>query len=182
MMTRKIIDEIGFSRTITRLAHEIIERNKGAGNIAVIGIRTRGEYLAKRLADMISSIEKKEIKIGLLDITLYRDDLKEIQNQPLLRGTEISFDVNKKDIILVDDVLFTGRTVRAALDELTDLGRPASIQLAVLIDRGHRELPIRADFVGKNLPTSLDEEVKVLMKEIDSEDSVVLKSLKEGEN
>lgn len=181
-MTRKIIDEIGFSRTITRLAHEIIERNKGAGNIAVIGIRTRGEYLAKRLADMISSIEKKEIKIGLLDITLYRDDLKEIQNQPLLRGTEISFDVNKKDIILVDDVLFTGRTVRAALDELTDLGRPASIQLAVLIDRGHRELPIRADFVGKNLPTSLDEEVKVLMKEIDSEDSVVLKSLKEGEN
>ncbi|MBI5020183.1 MAG: bifunctional pyr operon transcriptional regulator/uracil phosphoribosyltransferase PyrR [Ignavibacteriales bacterium] len=181
-MMHKIIDETGFGRTLTRLAHEIIERNKGAGNIAVIGIRTRGEYLAKRLADMISSIEKKEIKIGLLDITLYRDDLKEIQNQPLLKGTEISFDVNKKDIILIDDVLFTGRTVRAALDELTDLGRPASIQLAVLIDRGHRELPIRADFVGKNLPTSLDEEVKVLMKEIDSEDSVVLKYLEKGEN
>ncbi|MBA4313369.1 MAG: bifunctional pyr operon transcriptional regulator/uracil phosphoribosyltransferase PyrR [Chlorobiaceae bacterium] len=181
-MTRKIIDEIGFGRTLTRLAHEILERNKGAGNIAIIGIRTRGEYLAKRIADIIFSIEKKEIKIGLLDITLYRDDLKEIQYQPLLKGTEIDFDLNKKDIILIDDVLFTGRTVRAALDELTDLGRPASIQLAVLIDRGHRELPIRADFVGKNLPTSLDEEVKVLMKEIDPEDSVVLKSLKEGGN
>jgi pyrimidine operon attenuation protein / uracil phosphoribosyltransferase len=177
---KKIIDEIGFSRILIRLAHEIIERNKGAGNIALVGIRTRGEFMARRLADLIYSIEQKEIKIGILDITLYRDDLNEIHYQPLLKGTEINYDINKKDLILIDDVLFTGRTVRAALDELVDLGRPASIQLAVLIDRGHRELPIKADFVGKNLPTSLDEEVKVAMKEIDSEDSVYLKSLGKG--
>ncbi|MBI5476943.1 MAG: bifunctional pyr operon transcriptional regulator/uracil phosphoribosyltransferase PyrR [Ignavibacteriales bacterium] len=177
---KKVIDETGFNRTLTRLAHEILEKNKGAENLALIGIRTRGEFLAKRLREVIWTIENLELKIGILDITLYRDDLKEIHYQPLLKGTEIDFDINKKDVILIDDVLFTGRTVRAALDELVDLGRPSSIQLAVLIDRGHRELPIRADFVGKNLPTSLNEEVKVAMKEIDSEDSVYLKTLNIG--
>lgn len=179
---RKIIDEVGLGRTLTRLAHEIIERNRGAGNIAIIGIKTRGEYLARRIARIIMSIEKKEINLGFLDITLYRDDLKEIDYQPLLKGTQIDFDIAKKDIILVDDVLYTGRTVRAALDELSDMGRPSTIQLAVLIDRGHRELPLRADFVGKNLPTSPNEEVKVMMAEIDGEDSVYIKTIKEGEN
>jgi len=170
----KIIDDKGFERTLVRLAHEILERNKGADTLALVGIRTRGEFLSKRLAKIIQEIENTKIQIGYLDITLYRDDLREKFNQPILKGTEITFDVSGKDIILIDDVLFTGRTVRAALDELVDLGRPASIQLAVLIDRGHRELPIKADFVGKNLPTSRDEIVKVMMKEIDGEDSVLL--------
>ncbi len=170
----KIIDEKGFVRTLYRLAHEILERNKGADNLALVGIKTRGEFLSKRLAIIIQEIEHTEMRIGYLDITLYRDDLREKFNQPVLKGTEIAFDVTGKDIILIDDVLFTGRTVRAALDELVDLGRPASIQLAVLIDRGHRELPIKADFVGKNLPTSLDQNVRVMMKEIDGQDSVVV--------
>ena len=170
----RIIDDKGFERTLSRLAHEIVERNKGAETIAVVGIRTRGEYLAKRLARKIQEIEKREPEIGLLDITLYRDDLRGKLSQPVLRGTEIAFDVTGKDIILVDDVLFTGRTVRAALDELVDMGRPASIQLAVMADRGHRELPIKADFVGKNIPTAPGEEVKVLMVEIDGEDAVVI--------
>jgi len=170
----RIIDSKGFNRTLTRLAHEILERNKGADNIALVGIKTRGEYLTRRLAKIIEQIENKPIQVGYLDITLYRDDLRERLEQPVLKGTEINFDVNGKDIILVDDVLFTGRTVRAALDELVDLGRPSSIQLAVLVDRGHRELPIRADFVGKNIPTSKDERVKVMMKEIDDEDGVYI--------
>jgi pyrimidine operon attenuation protein/uracil phosphoribosyltransferase len=170
----QIMDAKGFERTLIRLGHEILECNKGAGNLALVGIRTRGEFLAKRLAKIIQEIENIEMRIGYIDITLYRDDLREKFSQPVLKGTEIAFDVTGKDIILVDDVLFTGRTVRAALDELVDLGRPASIQLAVLIDRGHRELPIKADFVGKNLPTSLDENVQVMMKEIDKDDCVML--------
>lgn len=176
----KVIDEKGFERTVTRLAHEIIERNKGIETIAVVGIRTRGEFLAKRLVEKIKEIEKKEVNYGMLDITLYRDDLRMRLDQPEMKGTDIRFDVTDKNIILVDDVLYTGRTVRAALDELMDHGRPATIQLAVLIDRGHRELPIKADFVGKNIPTSLGEEVRVLMKEIDDEDAVLVVDINES--
>jgi len=174
----KIVDKQDFERTLKRLAHEILERNKGAETIALVGIRTRGEYLAKRLAAIIQGIEQKQLQIGFLDITLYRDDLRGRQDQPVLRGTSIPFDVSGKNIILVDDVLFTGRTVRAALDEIVDLGRPASIQLAVMADRGHRELPIKADFVGKNVPTSLSQEVKVSVSEIDGEDAVLLIEMK----
>lgn len=170
----RIIDEKGFNRTLVRLAHEILEKNKGADTLALVGIRTRGEFMTRRLAKIIQEIEHKELQVGFLDITLYRDDLREKLSQPILKGTEILFDVTGKDVILIDDVLFTGRTIRAALDELIDLGRPSSIQLAVLIDRGHRELPIRADFVGKNVPTSHNEKVKVLMKEIDKEDAVYI--------
>lgn len=170
----KLIDGQGFDRTLTRLAHEILERNKGSETIAIVGIRTRGEFLARRLANKIKDIEHKELQIGFLDITLYRDDLRGKLGQPVLQGTEISFDVTGKNVILIDDVLYTGRTVRAALDELIDLGRPATIQLAVFVDRGHRELPIKADFVGKNIPTSPGEEVRVLMNEIDGEDAVIL--------
>ncbi|MDP2209874.1 MAG: bifunctional pyr operon transcriptional regulator/uracil phosphoribosyltransferase PyrR [Bacteroidota bacterium] len=170
----KLIDELGMHRTLTRLAHEIIEHNKGIESIALVGIKTRGEFIAKRLAERITSIEKKELLIGMLDITLYRDDLRAKLKQPILKGTDIAFDVTDKNIVLVDDVLFTGRTIRAALDQLMDLGRPKTIQLAVLIDRGHRELPIRADFVGKNVPTSDNQEIQVRLKEVDGEDSVLL--------
>lgn len=175
----QVIDEKGFERILTRLAHEILERNRGADTLALVGIRTRGEFLAKRIGNKIREIENKEIQMGFIDITLYRDDLRENLNQPILKGTQILFDVREKDIILIDDVLFTGRTVRAALDEVVDLGRPASIQLAVLVDRGHRELPIKADFVGKNIPTSKVEKVRVFMSEIDGEDGVVI--INEGE-
>ncbi len=169
-----IIDPAGFQRTVARLAHEVIENNRGAETIAVVGIRTRGEFLARRLVDKIAEIEKKKVDLGFLDITLYRDDLRGKLKQPELKGTRIDFNVTGKNIILVDDVLFTGRTIRAALDELMDLGRPATIQLLVLVDRGHRELPIKADFVGKNVPTSEGQEVHVRMKEVDGEDSVVV--------
>ena len=170
----KIIDAQGFERTLTRLAHEILERNKGSETIALVGIKTRGEFLARRLSRKIQEIEHKELQLGFLDITLYRDDLRGKIKQPILRGTNITFDVTGKDIILIDDVLYSGRTVRAALDALADLGRPATIQLAVFADRGHRELPIKADFIGKNIPTSRDQEVRVLMNEIDGEDAVVI--------
>jgi pyrimidine operon attenuation protein/uracil phosphoribosyltransferase len=170
----KVIDDAGFARTVARLAHEILERNKGSETIGLIGIRTRGEHLAKRLAKKISEIEHKDVHLGFLDITLYRDDLRGRLDQPVLKGTDVRFDVTGKDLVLVDDVLYTGRTVRAALDELIDLGRPATIQLAVMVDRGHRELPIKADFVGKNIPTATGEEVRVLMKEVDGEDAVVV--------
>jgi pyrimidine operon attenuation protein/uracil phosphoribosyltransferase len=170
----RIIDAKGFDRIIVRLAHEILEQNKGAETLALVGIRTRGEYLARRLCARIQEIEKRELQIGFLDITLYRDDLRVNLNQPILKGTDISFDITGKDVILIDDVLYTGRTVRAALDEIVDHGRPATIQLAVMVDRGHRELPIKADFVGKNIPTSVGEEVRVLVSEIDGEDGVVV--------
>ena len=176
----RIIDNKGFGRTILRLSHEIIEQNKGVSNLALVGIRTRGEFLAKRIAKIIHEVEKTKPRIGFLDITLYRDDLREKLNRPILKGTDISFDVTGKDIIIVDDVLFTGRTVRAALDELVDLGRAATIQLAVLIDRGHREIPIRADFIGKSIPTSKDEKVMVMMNEIDGEDGVYIIKGKKG--
>ena len=170
----KIIDHAGFERTVARLAHEILEKNKGASNIVIVGIRTRGEFLAKRVAHKIEEVERVKLNIGFLDITMYRDDLLGKLDQPQMKGTDILFDITGKDVILVDDVLFTGRTIRAALDELIDLGRPKSIQLAVLIDRGHRQLPIKADYVGKNVPTSLGESIRVHMKEMDGEDEVLL--------
>ncbi len=170
----KIIDDQGIERTIARLAHEILERNKGAGNIVIVGIRTRGEFVARRVARKIEEVEHVTLPIGSLDITLYRDDLLGKLEQPQLKGTDILFDLNGKDVILIDDVLYTGRTIRAALDELIDLGRPKSIQLAVLIDRGHRQLPIRADYVGKNVPTSSTESIRVHVKEVDGEDAVLL--------
>lgn len=171
----KILDAESLERTLKRLAHEIIERNRGIKTVALIGIKTRGEFLAKRIANIINSIENSSVLLGTLDITLYRDDIRQKKlDQPVLKGTEIDFDVTDKDIVLVDDVLFTGRTVRAAMDELIDLGRPRTIQLAVLIDRGHRELPIRADYVGKNVPTSENEEIKVLLREYDNEDVVLI--------
>lgn len=167
-----IMDEKTLHRCLVRIAHEILERNKGAKNLAIIGIKTRGAYLAERIAKIINSIENVKVPVGLMDINLYRDDVQTKLEQPIIQKTEIMFDVKDKIIILVDDVLFTGRTIRAALDQIIDFGRPKSIQLAVLVDRGHRELPIRADYIGKNIPTSKHELVKVKIKEKDSEDSV----------
>lgn len=170
----KIIDEEGLIRTITRLAHEILEKNKGSRNIVLLGMRTRGEFLAERIKAKVAEIEKFEPSFGVIDVTLYRDDFRTRLKQPEISVTNITFDVNEKDIILIDDVLYTGRTVRAALDAVMDLGRPNTIQLCVLVDRGHRELPIKADFVGKNIPTSINEEVRVRLREIDGEDAVYL--------
>jgi len=171
------MDEMGIKRALTRIAHEIIERNKGIEDVAVVGIRRRGGPLAQRLAARIEEIEGISVPVGILDITLYRDDLTTLASQPLVHRTEVNFDINGLTIVLVDDVLYTGRTVRAALDALIDLGRPKSIQLAVLIDRGHRELPIKADFIGKNVPTSHLEEIAVRVKEIDSKDEVVIQEI-----
>ncbi|MDD5477295.1 MAG: bifunctional pyr operon transcriptional regulator/uracil phosphoribosyltransferase PyrR [Candidatus Omnitrophica bacterium] len=170
----KILDQEGVSRAITRIAHEIIEKNKGTAGLSLIGIRNRGVYIAQRIAECIKKIEGKEIETGALDITLYRDDLALASGQPRVRRTEIDFDINEKNLVLVDDVLYTGRTIRAALDALIDFGRPKSIQLAVLVDRGHRELPIRADFVGKNIPTSNKESVEVRLQETDGSDEVLI--------
>jgi pyrimidine operon attenuation protein/uracil phosphoribosyltransferase len=167
-----VMDAKTIERALIRIAHEIVEKNKGAENMAVIGIKNRGEYLAQRVARLIEKIEKVQIPVGLMDITLYRDDVQTKLEQPLVQKTEILFDVVDKVIILVDDVLFTGRTIRAALDQIIDFGRPRCIQLAVLVDRGHRELPIRADYVGKNIPTAKSEKVAVKIKEVDGEDSV----------
>ena len=169
-----ILDADGIRRALTRIAHEIIEKNKGVDNVALIGIRRRGVPLAERLAKRIAEIEGGTVPIGILDITLYRDDLTTITHQPVIHKTEIPFSVENKTVVLVDDVLFTGRTVRAALDAVIDLGRPEAIQLAVLADRGHRELPIRADYVGKNVPTSKKEIVSVYLTEIDEQDKVVI--------
>lgn len=172
----KILDEQAISRAITRIAHEIIERNKGIDACILVGIKTRGAYLAQRLAEKIEQIEGKPIKKGELDITLYRDDLmmKHDNHEPLVQQVDIQHDVTDKKVILVDDVLYTGRTVRAAMDAVMDLGRPSTIQLAVLVDRGHRELPIRPDFIGKNIPTSSDERVVVSVLETDGKDSVAI--------
>ncbi len=170
----KIMDQENIRRAIMRIAHEIVEKNKGTDNLCLLGIRTRGVVLAERLSECIKAIEGKSIPVGILDITLYRDDLSLVAQQPVVHETLIDFDITDKKAVLVDDVLFTGRTIRAALDALIDLGRPASIQLAVLIDRGHRELPIRADYVGKNIPTSLDENVKVILNESDHKDDEVV--------
>ena len=170
----KILDAEGIDRAMMRIAHEIIEKNKGTDGLCIIGIRNRGVYIAQRIAACIKKIEGVDVLTGALDITLYRDDLALASGQPLVRKTEIDFDINDKTLILVDDVLYTGRTIRAALDALIDFGRPKSIQLAVLIDRGHRELPIRADYVGKNIPTSKKESVEVHLKEADLKDEVLI--------
>lgn len=169
-----VMDNVQLHRTVTRIAHEIVERNKDVEDLILVGIRNRGVPLAERIAKAIQRFEGVEIPVGVLDITLYRDDLQMIARNPVVGRTEINVDINGRTIVLVDDVLFTGRTVRAALDELIDFGRPKAIQLAVLIDRGHREFPIRADFVGKNVPTSNRETVDVLLEEMDGEDQVVL--------
>ncbi len=170
----RIMDSDGIRRVITRIAHEIIERNKGTGDLVLIGIRRRGVPLARRLADRIREIEGSLVSVGVLDITLYRDDLTTMGHQPVVRQTEVTFSIDGKRVVLVDDVLFTGRTIRAALDAIIDLGRPRYIQLAALVDRGHRELPIRADYVGKNVPTSHREEVAVRLIETDEIDEVVI--------
>lgn len=172
----KLMDQEGIARAIVRIGHEILEHNKGAKGLALVGIRTRGAVLVERLAKEIQKIEGQKVPIGVLDITLYRDDLTTIGPHPVLHKTELNFDITGKTIILVDDVLFTGRTIRCALDELIDFGRPTKIQLAVLIDRGHRELPIRTDYVGKNIPTSLQESVEVRLVECDGKDEVALMS------
>lgn len=176
----KVLDEVGFVRVMTRISHEILEKNKGSKNLVLLGMRTRGEFIAKRIYAKIRDIENIEIPLGIIDVTLYRDDFRMRMKQPEVSVSNITFDINEKDIILVDDVLYTGRTVRSALDAIMDLGRPNSIQLVVLVDRGHRELPIKADYVGKNIPTSIDEEIKVKMKEIDGEDAVYLVDVKEN--
>jgi len=170
----KIMDEQDLGRTIARLAHEILEKNKGLENIVIVGMRTRGVYLAKRIAQKLKEVGNKEVPVGILDVTLYRDDFRTALKQPQVQITDIPFSIDNMNIILVDDVLYTGRTVRAALDALMDFGRPASIQLAILVDRGHRELPIKADFVGKNIPTSYGEEIRVHVEEIDDDDAVFL--------
>jgi pyrimidine operon attenuation protein/uracil phosphoribosyltransferase len=176
-----ILDKEAIARILIRIAHEILEKNRGIQDICIIGIRNRGAYLAQKLADCIEAIENQKVSVGALDITLYRDDLTLIAEQPVVHKTEIDFDINEKKVILVDDVLYTGRTVRAALDALIDFGRPKLIQLAVLIDRGHRELPIRADFVGKNIPTSQAESVEVRLEEVDGKDEVVIVEREQGQ-
>jgi len=176
----KVVDQDGLNRIITRIAHEILERNKGTQNLVLIGMRTRGEFLARRIFEKIKQIENIEIPLGVLDVTLYRDDFRTSLKQPQVSVSNITFDINEKDLVLIDDVLYTGRTVRSALNALMDFGRPSSIQFFVLVDRGHRELPIRADYVGKNIPTASSEEIKVKMQEIDGEDAIYLVETKEG--
>lgn len=169
----KLMDEKAISRAITRISHEIVERNKGVEDVVLVGIKTRGVHIAKRICKKIEQIENIKLNTGELDITLYRDDLKSINVKPI-NNSNIEFDINDKIVILIDDVLYTGRTVRSALDALVDIERPKSIQLAVLVDRGHRELPIRADYVGKNVPTSKNEIISVKLIETDEEDSVTI--------
>src|SRR5918996_535636 len=175
-MSSVVMDAERIGRTLTRIAHEIVERNKGVEDLALVGIRTRGVHLARRLARSLREITGDAVPTGALDITLYRDDLMRhaVGPQPLVRSTEIAFSIDNRKILLVDDVLYTGRTIRAALDALIDFGRPLGIQLVVLVDRGHRELPIKADYVGKNLPTASDESVQARLQETDGLDEVIL--------
>ncbi len=170
----KIADTQQMARSIARLSHEIIEHNKGAANLCVIGIKTRGDFLAKRICEKISEIEKLKVPLGTLDITLYRDDVRQKLKLPELKRTEVPFDITGMHVVLVDDVLFTGRTIRSAMDALVDIGRPITIQLAVLVDRGHRELPISADYVGKNQPTAIKESIVVHLMEVDGTDEILL--------
>ncbi|MDD9147138.1 bifunctional pyr operon transcriptional regulator/uracil phosphoribosyltransferase PyrR [Sporolactobacillus sp. CQH2019] len=176
MEEKEIMDEKAIARALTRLAHEVIERNEGIASVVLIGIRTRGIYLADRLAERIAGIENSKVSVGELDITLYRDDLKQKTADPEFSGSRIPVSIEGKTVILVDDVLYTGRTARAAMDALMDIGRPQRIQLAVLIDRGHRELPIRPDYIGKNVPTSKEEIIAVQLKEVDGADRVVIRT------
>jgi pyrimidine operon attenuation protein/uracil phosphoribosyltransferase len=180
-MSKKLLNRQEMERALTRISHEIVERNKGVSKLCLVGLQRSGIYLARRLARKIGEIGGAEIPVGSLDITFYRDDLM-IRKQPTVSTTEIPCDVNGKKVVLVDDVFFTGRSIRAAMDAVMDLGRPAIIQLAVLIDRGHRELPIRADYVGKNIPTALDERVDVLFEEEGGDDSVVLRKHSEEQD
>ena len=175
----QVLDETALDRALTRIAHEILERNGGAKDLAFVGLRTRGVTLAQRLTAKIAAIDGATLPVGTLDITLYRDDL-DMRGAPVIRGTDIPFSIKNKTVILIDDVLFTGRTIRAALDALIDLGRPKMIQLAILVDRGHRELPIRPDYIGKNLPTSKRESVAVRLREHDGEDRVVIEEPEEA--
>jgi len=170
----KLMDKVAIDRALKRMAHEIIEQNKGLENLYLVGIRTRGVPIAERIARYFGEVESRQVQVGILDITLYRDDLTTISHQPVIKGSAIDFDIEKMNVILFDDVLYTGRTVRAAIDALLDFGRPRQIQLCVLIDRGHRELPVKSDFVGKNVPTSQDEIIKVCFEESDGEDNVYL--------
>jgi len=170
------MDEVEIRRALTRIAHEILERNKGASSLALVGIAARGDDLARRLAAEIRRIEGAEVPVGALDITFYRDDIGLRAEAPEVHETDIGFDITGRTVVLVDDVLFTGRTIRAAMDALVDFGRPRAVQLAVLVDRGHRELPIRADYVGKNVPTRADEQVRVALTEVDGEDGVVVEA------
>ena len=174
-----VMDEDEIERTLVRMAHQILEQNKGCENLALVGILTRGDILARKLADIIYSIEGVHVPVGSLDISFYRDDAS-ISGLPQLHGTDILFNIDNKTIVLVDDVLFTGRTIRAALDALMDFGRPARIQLAILVDRGHRELPIRADFVGKNIPSSLNANVRLRLKDIDGYSCVTISPIEPG--
>jgi len=179
--TRQVMDALAIQRALVRIAHEILERNKGTDQLALVGIRSRGVYLAERIRRRVQEIEAGALPpFGVVDITLYRDDLDRGVENPVVKGTDIPFAVDGRRILLVDDVLFTGRTVRAAMDALVDFGRPQSIQLAVLVDRGHRELPIRADYVGKNLPTSLREQVQVRLAEADGQDEVLIEAVGQG--
>jgi pyrimidine operon attenuation protein/uracil phosphoribosyltransferase len=176
----ELMDEAAMSRALIRISHEIVERNGGLENVAIIGIQKRGVPLAMRIRKLLEEIEGVKVPMGILDITFYRDDLSMLSAHPVVNGTDIPFDVTGKKIILVDDVLFTGRTTRAAIENIFDMGRPDSIQLAILIDRGHRQLPFRADYVGKNVPTSITEHIDVEVTEVDGKDRVIL--LKEEEN
>lgn len=169
-----IMDSEAIRRALVRIAHEIIEKNKGVEDVVIVGIRTRGVPLAQRIAAEINAIENCEMTVGMLDITLYRDDLSTLGYNPVVHGTDINFDLSGKHVVLVDDVLYTGRTIRAALDAVIDMGRPKTVQLAVLVDRGHKELPIRADYVGKNVPTSQKETIEVVLNEIDGTDEVYI--------
>ena len=169
-----VMDADAMRRAITRIAHEVLERNKGTDGLALIGIRSRGVHIADRIAAAVQAIEQVDVPRGIVDITLYRDDLSRGDQTPQVRGTEIPFGVEGRKIVLIDDVLYTGRTIRAAMDALMDFGRPENIQLAVMVDRGHRELPIRADYVGKNLPTSRNQQVQVRLVEMDGVDDVIL--------
>ena len=169
-----LMDGKAIDRTLLRLTHEILERNHGIDDLVIVGIRDRGDILARRIIESIQKIENEKIPLGILDITLYRDDFQRITDRPIIQVSDITFDMTDKKVVLVDDVLYTGRTIRAALDAIIDLGRPALIQLAVLVDRGHRELPIKADYVGKNVPTAPGEEVQVKLKEMDGDEGVFL--------
>ncbi len=172
---KELMDAMAMKRALTRISHEIIEANKGANNLVLVGIRTRGVPIARKLAKKIQEIENIEVPVGTVDITFYRDDLEKKAQQPIQGKSSMTVDITNKTVILVDDVIFTGRTARAAMDAMMDYGRPSSIQLATLVDRGHRELPIRADFVGKNMPTSKTENIRVMIQEIDGQDKVIIR-------
>lgn len=171
---KEIIDASGMKRALVRMTYEIIERNKGVDDLVIVGIKTRGLFLANRLAANLKRIENVDVPVGALDVSDYRDDLSKQEKKNLIHNQQLDFDITDKKVVLVDDVLFTGRTIRAALDALMDQGRPATISLAVLVDRGHRELPVRPDFIGKNIPTSMNERIKVSMTEVDDQDSINL--------